>query len=255
MKPVCLIMGAGAGIGGTVGKKFASEGYHAVLCRRSDEAGLETLVSDIKAAGGEASGFLLNAVDEGAIEKRILQVEEEIGPIEVVLFNLGAQIGNRSLEEVTYKQFELGWRMATFGLFRMAKELFPRMEARGGGTFLVTSATAAVRGNAGQHSHAAAMGGRRMLCQSLNAEYAEKGIHVVHILVDGAVDAPDTLGKMLGEEAFQKLRETRGMDHDGLMLPEKMAETYYHLAMQHRSAWTHELDLRSFSDLAWFNHR
>ena len=255
MKPVCLIMGAGAGIGGTVGKKFASEGYHAVLCRRSDEAGLETLVSNIKAAGGEASGFLLNAVDEGAIEKRIRHVEEEIGPIAVVLFNLGAQIGNRSLEEVTYKQFELGWRMATFGLFRMAKELFPRMEARGGGTFLVTSATAAVRGNAGQHSHAAAMGGRRMLCQSLNAEYAEKGIHVVHILVDGAVDAPDTLGKMLGEEAFQKLRETRGMGHDGLMLPEKMAETYYHLAMQHRSAWTHELDLRSFSDLAWFNHR
>ena len=131
MKPVCLIMGAGAGIGGTVGKKFASEGYHAVLCRRSDEAGLETLVLDIKAAGGEASGFLLNAVDEGAIEKRIRQVEEEIGPIEVVLFNLGAQIGNRSLEEVTYKQFELGWRMATFGLFRMAKELFPRMEERG----------------------------------------------------------------------------------------------------------------------------
>ena len=255
MKPVCLIMGAGAGIGGTVGKKFAREGYHAVLCRRSDEVGLETLVSDIKAAGGEASGFLLNAADEGVIEKRIRQVEEEIGPIEVVLFNLGAQIGNRSLEEVTYKQFELGWRMATFGLFRMAKELFPRMEARGGGTFLVTSATAAVRGNAGQHSHAAAMGGRRMLCQSLNAEYAEKGIHVVHILVDGAVDAPDTLGKMLGEEAFQKLRETRGMDHDGLMLPEKMAETYYHLAMQRRSAWTHELDLRSFSDLAWFNHR
>ena len=226
-----------------------------MLCRRSDEAGLETLVSDIEAAGGEASGFLLNAVDEGAIEKRIRQVEDEIGPIEVVLFNLGAQIGNRSLEEVTYKQFELGWRMATFGLFRMAKELFPRMEARGGGTFLVTSATAAVRGNAGQHSHAAAMGGRRMLCQSLNAEYAEKGIHVVHILVDGAVDAPDTLGKMLGKEAFQKLRETRGMGHDGLMLPEKMAETYYHLAMQHRSAWTHELDLRSFSDLAWFNHR
>ena len=112
MKPVCLIMGAGAGIGGTVGKKFASEGYHAVLCRRSDEAGLETLVSDIKAAGGEASGFLLNAVDEGSIEKRIRQVEEEIGPIEVVLFNLGAQIGNRSLEEVTYKQFELvgGWQ-------------------------------------------------------------------------------------------------------------------------------------------------
>lgn len=255
MKPVCMVMGAGAGIGGTVGKKFAREGYHAVLCRRSDEAGLQKLVSDIEAEGGEASGFLLNAVDDNAIEDRIGHIEQEIGPIEVVVYNLGAQIGNRSLEQTSYKAFELGWRMATFGLFRMAKELCPRMAERGGGTFLVTSATAAVRGNAGQHSHAAAMAGRRMLCQTLNAEYAPQGIHVAHILVDGAVDAPDTLGKMLGEEAFQKLREERGMENDGLMLPEKMAETYYHIAQQHRSVWTHELDLRAFSDLAWWNHR
>ena len=255
MKPVCLVMGAGAGIGGTVGRKFAKEGYHSVLCRRSDAEGLRKLVSGIEAEGGEATGFLLNAVEENALEERIEHIEREIGPIEVALFNLGAQIGSRALTELTYKQFELGWRMATFALFRMAKELFPRMEERGGGTFLVTSATAAVRGNAGQHSHAAAMGGRRMLCQTLNAEYAPKGIHVAHILIDGAVDAPDTLGRMLGEEAFQKFREQRGLDADGLMLPEKMAETYYHVSQQHRSAWTHELDLRSFSDLAWWNHR
>ena len=255
MKPVCMVMGAGAGIGGTVGRKFAREGYHSVLCRRSDEAGLRKLVSEIRDDGGEATGFLLNAVEENALEERIGRVESEIGPIEVVLFNLGAQIGDRALEDVTHKQFELGWRMATFALFRMAKALFPRMAARGGGTFLVTSATAAVRGNAGQHSHAAAMGGRRMLCQTLNAEYAPKGIHVAHILIDGAVDAPDTLGKMLGEEAFQKLRAERGLENDGLMLPERMAETYYHLSQQHRSAWTHELDLRAFSDTAWWNHR
>ena len=93
-----------------------------------------------------------------------------------------------------------------------------------------------------------------MLCQSLNAEFAPKNIHVAHILIDGAVDAPDTIGKMMGEEAFQQLRETRGAE-DGLLLPEKMAETYYHLSQQHRSAWTHELDLRAFSDLAWWNHR
>ena len=225
------------------------------MCRRSDEAGLRKLVEDIRAAGGEATGFLLNAVVENAIEEHIARIEKEIGPVEVVLFNLGAQIGNRSLADTSHKAFELGWRMATFALFRMAKVLLPLMEKRGSGTFLVTSATAAVRGNAGQHSHAAAMGGRRMLCQSLNAEYAPMGIHVVHILVDGAVDAPDTLGKMLGEEAFQILREKRGLDKDGLLLPEQMAETYFHLAHQHRSAWTHELDLRSFSDLAWWNHR
>jgi len=253
MKPVCLVIGAGAGIGGTVGKKFAREGYHAVLCRRSDEEGLNKLVADIQAEGGAATGFLMNAIDDNAIEDRVAYVEKEIGPIEVVIYNLGAQIGNRSLEDTSYRAFEMGWRLATFGLFRVAKAVCPLMEERGGGKILVTSATAAVRGNKGQHSHAAAMGGRRMLCQTLNAQYAPKGIHVAHILVDGAVDAPDTLGKMLGEELFQKLRETRGAE-DGLLQPEKMAETYYHIAQQHRSVWTHELDLRSYSDTAWWNH-
>jgi len=253
MKEVCLVIGAGAGIGGTVGAKFAANGYHAALCRRSDAEGLEKLVSGIHEAGGSASGHLLNAVEDGAIETLIEDVEK-IGPIEVVLFNLGAQIGNRPLEQTALKTFELGWRMACMGLFRVAKAVIPAMEARGSGTLLVTSATSSVRGNAGQHSHAAAMGGRRMLCQTLNAEYASKGIHVAHIIVDGAVDAPDTLGKLLGPELFEKLREAKGKEKDGLLLPIEMAETYYHIAHQHRSAWTHELDMRAHSDLAWWNH-
>ena len=253
MKPVCLVIGAGAGIGGTTGKKFASEGYHAVLCRRSDADGLNRLVGDIEAAGGSATGRLLNAIEDDAIESTIADVEKNIGPIEVVVFNLGAQIGDRPLEDTSYKAFEMGWRLATFGLFRTAKTVCPLMEERGSGVILVTSATSAMRGNPGQHSHAAAMGGRRMLCQTLNAQYAKKGIHVAHILIDGAVDAPDTLGKMLGPEMFQKLRETRG-SADGLLLPEKIAETYFHIAHQHRSVWTHELDLRSYSDTAWWNH-
>lgn len=252
-QPVCLVIGAGAGIGGNVGKRFARGGYHAVLCRRSDKDGLDRLVADIEAEGGTASGYLLNAIEENSIEDRVNAVEAEIGPIEVVVYNLGAQIGDRPLEATSYKAFEMGWRLATFGLFRVAKAVCPLMEERGHGTILVTSATAAVRGNAGQHSHAAAMGGRRMLCQTLNAQYAKNGIHVAHILVDGAVDAPDTLGKMLGPERFQELRETRGAA-DGLMKPELMAETYFHIAQQHRSTWTHELDLRSYSDRPWWNH-
>jgi NAD(P)-dependent dehydrogenase (short-subunit alcohol dehydrogenase family) len=254
MKPVCLVIGAGAGIGGNVGKRFAAGGYHTVLCRRSNEEGLQQMVADIEGAGGSASGYLLNAIEEGSIEQRVAAIEEEIGPIEVVLYNLGAQIGNRSLAETSYKAFEMGWQLGTFGLFRTASVVCPKMEERGKGVILVTSATAAMRGNAGQHSHAAAMGGRRMLCQSLNAQFAPKGIHVAHILIDGSVDAPDTLGKMLGAELFQELREKQGGEHDGLMLPAQMAETYFHVAHQHRSAWTHELDLRAFSDLAWWNH-
>ena len=254
MKPVCLVIGAGAGIGGNVGKRFAREGYHAVLCRRSDEEGLDRLVAEIETDGGAASGFLLDASQPDTIETRVAEVEAEIGPIEVAVFNLGAQIGDRPLAATSYKAFELGWRLATFALFRLASSLCPLMVERGHGTILVTSATAAVRGNAGQHSHAAAMGGRRMLCQTLNAEFAPQGIHVAHVLIDGAVDAPDTLGKMLGAERFQQLREARGLDNDGLLVPERLAETYLPLAQQHRSAWTHEIDLRAFSDRPWWNH-
>ena len=118
---------------------------------------------------------------------------------------------------------------------------------------IVTSATAAMRGNAGQTSHASAMSARRILCQSLNAEYGPRGIHIAHVVVDGLVDAPDTVGKILGEERYQALREERGLDRDGLVLPEKVADTYLHIARQHRSTWTFELDLRSFNDKPWWN--
>lgn len=253
-KSVCLILGAGAGIGGNVAKRFARDGYHACLARRTDKAGLDRLVAEIEAEGGSASGYMINAVEDGSIEQLVTDIETRVGPITVAVFNLGAQIGDRGLASTSLKAFEMGWRMATLGLFRLAKVLIPSMEARGSGVLLVTSATSAMRGNAGQHSHSAAIGGRRMLCQSLNAQYASKGIHVAHIVVDGAVDAPDTLGKLLGPERFQALRETKGLEHDGLVLPAEVANTYFHLAHQHRSAWTFELDLRAFSDLAWWNH-
>jgi len=142
-------MGAGAGIGGTVGQRFAREGYHVVLCRRSDEDGLNRMIGEIKAAGGAATGYLLNATENDAIESRVAAIEADIGPIEVVIYNLGAQIGDRSLADTSYKAFEIGWRLGTFGLFRLASAVCPGMVARGKGTILVTSSTAAVRGNSG----------------------------------------------------------------------------------------------------------
>jgi|TARA_B110000483_G_C18036274_1_gene480769 NAD(P)-dependent dehydrogenase (short-subunit alcohol dehydrogenase family) len=253
MEKVCLVIGSGAGVGGNVAKKFARKGFHVYLCRRTNQDGLDKLISEIEAEDGIASGSLLNVVDENSIEDIVNHIEKEIGPIEVVIYNIGAQIGNRDLKDTSYKAFEMGWRMATFGLFRLAQVLIPKMEERKSGTILVTSATSAVRGNKGQISHASAMAGRRMICQSLNAEFASKNIHIAHIIIDGAVDAPDTLGKMLGEEEFQKLREAIGMEKDGLLIPEKIAETYWHIADQHRSAWTHEIDIRAFTDQAWWN--
>lgn len=174
-----------------MGSRFAGAGYHVVLCRRSDESGLQQSVVDIEASGGSASGFILDATQPEAIESLVEQIETDLGPITVAIFNLGAQLGNRDLADTSLKQFELAWRMTSFGLFRLAKVLLPRMVERGSGALLVTSATAAVRGNAGQHAHAAAIGGRRMLCQSLNAEFSSQGIHIAHIVIDGAVDSPD----------------------------------------------------------------
>lgn len=249
-KPVFLVIGAGAGIGGHTAKRFAEGGYHAVLCRRSDEDGLQRLVDEISANGGEASGRMIDASLPDTIEDLVEDVERGIGPIQCVLFNLGAQIGNRSLADTTPKMFELGWRIATFAPYRLARALLPKMAERGSGSLIVTSATAAVRGNAGQHSHAAAMGGRRMLCQTLNAEFAPQGVHVTHAIIDGPVDAPDTLGKMLGDK-FETFKHAKG--DDGLLDPAAIAETYWHVAHQPRSAWTHELDLRPWTDVPWWN--
>src|ERR1700723_44038 len=188
MEPVCLVIGAGAGIGGNVARRFAQEGYHACLCRRSDLDGLNKMVNTIKNDGGSATGFLLNAIEPNAIEERVAAIEADIGPIEVAVYNLGAQIGDRPLKETSLKTFETGWRLGTFGLFRLASALCPLMEARGKGTIFVTSSTAAMRGNGGQHSHAAAMGGRRRLCQTLNPGFASHENHVAHIVIHGAGD-------------------------------------------------------------------
>lgn len=252
-KKVCLILGAGAGIGGHVGKRFAIADYHTVLARRSDQEGLDRLVSDIVTAGGTASGYLVNAAEEGALEELVSEIEHNIGPIDVVVFNLGAQIGNIALGDISDKTFELGWRLACFALFRLAKSVTPHMIDRGRGSILVTSSSAAMRGNPGQHSHAAAMGGRRLLCQSLAAELAPKNIHVCHIVIDGAVEAPDTLGKMLGTETFEKLLAEKGQGKDEIMIPAHIAETYFHLAQQHRSTWTQEIDLRPFAEKPWWS--
>ena len=249
-KPVFLVIGAGAGIGGHVAARFAAGGYHAVLARRSDEAGLAKLIAQIEDTGGSASGTLLNASEDGTIEELVECIERDIGPLEGALYNLGAQIGNRALHDTPHRTFELGWRLGCYGVFRLAHAMFPAMVSRGKGTLLVTSATSAVRGNAGQHSHAAAMGGRRMLCQTLNAEFGPKGIHVAHIVVDGGVNSPDTLGKLLGDK-FEAYKASKG--EDGVIDPAALAETYWHLAQQPKNCWSHEIDLRPWTDVAWWN--
>ena len=146
------------------------------------------------------------------------------------------------------------WEMGCFAGFITGREAVRYMKPRSRGTILFTGATSSMRGASGFAAFSGAKFGLRSMAQSMARELGPQGIHVAHILIDGLVDAPDTLGKMMGAERFQELRESRGSEHDGLVLPEKVADTYLHIARQHRSAWTHEIDIRSFSDLAWWNH-
>ncbi|MDC1312274.1 SDR family NAD(P)-dependent oxidoreductase [Burkholderiales bacterium] len=254
MRKVCLIIGAGAGIGMATARRFAKEGYHICLVRRSDHKGLDKSLQELTANSYEATGFMVDVTESDDLEALVEKVELEIGPIDTAIYNVGAQIGDRHLDSTTLKVFELGWKLGTFGLFRLAKKLLPYMVERSTGTLLVTGATASVRGNGGQHSHAATMASRRMLCQSLNAEFAPQGIHIAHIVIDGLIDAPDTLGKMLGPDAFEELKQRKGYEKNGLLVPDQIADSYFHLARQHPSAWTHELDLRPYSALPWWNH-
>lgn len=253
MQKVCLILGAGSGIGGHVGKRFASEGFKVALARRSDRQGLDRLVGEINNSGGCATGYIMDAVKEGAIETLIETVEAELGAIDVCVFNLGAQFGNLGLAETSLERFELGWRLTSMALFRVAKSLLPKMVERGGGTLLVTSATAAMRGNKGQLAHASAIGGRRLLCQALSAEFAPQNIHIVHIVVDGAVDSPDTLGRMIGRDRLAEYKYSLGEGKYRLLEPAHIADTYFHMSQQHPSAWTFEVDLRTHHDLPWWN--
>ena len=251
-KKVALVIGAGTSLGSAVARCFARDGLTAVVARRTGEE-LSTLKKEIEDFGGTCHPFSLDARKEDDVINLINKIENEIGEIEVAVYNIGANI-KFGITETTSQKYYKVWEMAAFGAFLMGREVAKKMIPRKKGTIIFTGATASVRGGDGFAAFAGAKHAKRALAQSMARELGPKGIHVAHILIDGAVDAPDTLGKMLGAEEFKRLRETRGMDHDGRILPAKVADTYFHLAQQVRSTWTHEMDLRSFSDMAWWNH-
>jgi NAD(P)-dependent dehydrogenase (short-subunit alcohol dehydrogenase family) len=259
-KPVCLVLGAGAGIGQAVARKFATEGFHACMVRRGSgpnrllkgDGNMEDgVVASIRESGGSASVFFADATVPAELASLVQRIEAEVGPIGVAVYNVGAQFGNRSLEKTSYRIFELGFSMGSLGAFAMAKEVAPAMLRRGQGTLLFTGATAGYRGNPFQHAHTAAMGARRNLCQSLNAELGPQGIHVCHVNVDGMVDAPETLGAM-APGLYEKM-QAEMVPNDEVLLPASIADTYWHVHSQPRNCWTFDLDVRPWKTMPWFN--
>ena len=236
--PVCLVVGAGDFTGAAIAKRFAHEGFVACVVRRQGDR-LAPLVDEIEAAGGRALAFGVDARDEQKIVDLVEHIERKVGPIEVAVFNVGANV-RFSILETTSRVYRKVWEMAAFAGFLTARESAKRMVERGRGTILLTGATASLRGASGFSAFSGAKQALRALAQSMARELGPKNIHVAHVVIDGAVDTEWV------RENFPSAGELAKVE--GLLDPDAVAENYWNLHVQPRTAWTHELDLRPYME-------
>ena len=235
---VALLVGAGDAIGAGVARRFARGGYHVCVARR-EASKSASLIDEIKTAGGNATVFSTDARDEVAVQALFSDIEGQIGPIEVCLFNAGANVA-KPLLETTDKLFFRVWQLGCYAGFLVGREATRHMMKRGRGTILFTGATASLRGGKNFAAFSAAKFGLRAISQSMARELGPKSIHVAHLIVDGSVDSP---------EIHRRLKADKGIDastlpKDSMIQTSSIAEVYWYLAHQPRDAWTQELDLR-----------
>ena len=235
-RKVALVIGAGAATGGAIARRFAREGFEVVITRRARNLDqLEKLAEGIRAEGGIAHAHGIDARAEEEMVPFIERIEREIGPIEVAVFNVGGNV-RFSILEMTARVFYKTWEMACFSGFLMGREVAKRMVARERGTILFTGATASLRGGDGYAAFSGGKAGLRMLAQSMARELGPKGIHVAHVVIDGAIDT-----KWIAQNFPERYALK---DRDGILDPAAIAENYWRLHTQPRNAWTFELDLR-----------
>lgn len=229
-----IVIGAGDATGGAVAAAFAAEGFTAVPVRRHAEA-LQPLFDRITAAGGRCLPTGADARDEEAMIALFDRVEREVGPIEVLVFNIGANSPMGILDE-TVRRYRKIWEMCALAGFITAREAARRMVPRGRGTIIFTGATASLRGSAGFAGFSGGKFALRSLAQAMARELGPQGIHVVHSIIDGAIDTDFIRTNFPDRYALKH--------EDGILDPEAIAAEYVRLHQQPRSAWTHELDLR-----------
>ncbi|MEI2582430.1 SDR family NAD(P)-dependent oxidoreductase [Scytonema sp. PRP1] len=227
---VAVVLGVGPGLGAAVAHRFAREGFAVGLMARSSQQ-LTQIQSEIEQSGGKALSVTVDATDAASVKAAFEEVSSQLGSPEVFVYNAGA-FKMAGILELTPEEFEQNWKVNCFGAFLAVQQVLPAMIERGGGTILLTGATAAVRGSAKFAALAVGKFGLRALAQSLAREFGSQGIHVAHIIIDGMINTPRV-------RAMASERED-----NTLLAPEAIAQTYWQLYQQDATAWTLELDLR-----------
>ena len=235
-----IIIGAGDATGSALTKKFANKGYKVCPVRRPRSIDkVNMLAEEINNNGSWAKGYGVDARDEDSIKDFFDEVENNVAPIDVVIFNPGANVFF-PIEETTSRVFKKVWEMAAFAGFLTGKEAAKYMKKRNEGSIFFTGATASMRGSSGFSAFSSAKFALRAVSQSMARELGPEGIHVAHFVIDGAIDTAFI------KETFPDVYALK--EKDGILQPEAIAEAYWSVHSQHRSAWTHELDLRPYME-------
>ncbi|MEY4270846.1 MAG: hypothetical protein RLZZ58_2062 [Pseudomonadota bacterium] len=240
MSGAAVVIGAGDATGGAIARAFAATGLTACVNRRPKSIdALEALAASIRADGHDARAYPGDARAEADMIALFDSVESDVGPVEVAVFNIGANV-NFPITETTTRVYTKVWEMACLGGFLMGREAAKRMSPRGRGTIIFTGATASLRGGAGYAAFSGAKAALRMLAQSMARELGPQGIHVAHVVIDGAIDT-DFIRQRHGDFDAAKAA-------DLILSPGAIAAQYVMLHNQPRSAWTHEMDLRPWGE-------
>jgi len=234
-RPIALIVGAGDHLGSAIARRFAKEGFHIVATRRRGD--LDTLVTEVQALRSDATAVHSDARDEDQVIELIEKVESELGPINVLVFNVGGNV-RFSITETSSRVFRKVWEMCALAGFLVGREVAKRMLERQQGTILFTGASASLRGNSGFAAFAGGKHALRALAQCMSRELSPQGIHVAHVVVDGLIENDAT------KEFLPDLYASKG--DDGIIQPDDLAEVYWQLHSQPRTAWTFEQDVRPY---------
>ena len=230
---VALIIGTGDYLGSAIALRFAKEGFHSVgTRRRGDIASFVKLIED---SGGKATGMHSDARIEEQVIALVESVENEIGTIEVFVFNIGGNV-MFSILDTTTRVYTKVWEMCALAGFITGREVARHMVKRKRGTMLFTGATASVRGSNGFSAFAGGKHALRALAESMAKELMPQNIHVAHVIIDGPINTKWT------RQRFPEMVKAR--PEDGLLQPDDIAETYWAIHNQKRSAWTFETDVR-----------